>query len=290
MDENGTALAVETAPPAEAPPDPAAPVEEPQAAPASEEAAPPPAQEVDFDSVVAGFDAEDSPHAERWREYREGIEAQGFRKATEMYGPQIEQQMRRAEEANHLFQVASQNYSTLAGRIQKLADDGLVSPDDLANALRSVPQAWQATQAIGEQAQRAAFENGTQQGAAAGSLEVTEILIKEAAKLTGKPTIESRYLPRVQQAKNGQWFDGQAMLRELIDDIRKAGYEPGLKDGANGAAEAAKVKERKGEVPPQNIGTGGGGIGTMADADQAYYDGKIDHATYKQYRKQFGVG
>lgn len=58
-----------------------------------------------------------------------------------------------------------------------------------------------------------------------------------------------------------------------------------LKNAQTGAA----LNEAGGPESPAPAGGGGKGITTMADADEAYYQHKIDTPTYKEYRKQFGV-
>ena len=125
-------------------------------------------------------------------------------------------------------------------------------------------------EAIGEEAQKTAATNGVkdqsgnllvpgfQQGQVIGRFEAADYFISEGAKVLGKPSLAAKFSPRVEAAKANK-DTGEAIVKDFLTEVKQIGYEAGLKDGAKGITEQAKLEERKGQGPPKPAGTSSSG-------------------------------
>ncbi len=260
--ETAPSFTEEAATPTETPAAPtqeAAPATEtPEATPTEPEAAAEeaPAEPQTFAEIMTGHGADDSPFKEDLSRYNDDQQGQGWQKALDTLQPQMEQNRQRTEANAKLYDTASQALTTIQGRVEKAVQQGTLTEEALGDAIKSNPAAWSALQSIGESLQQSAKKNGIDEGISQGSWTGAEFFIKEGAAAANKPSLAMKYQTRINEAKQGR-DESTKIVHDFITEIRQGGYDAGLASKAAENKAGSDVAERKGQKPPQGVGSAG---------------------------------
>ena len=205
-------------------------------------------------SILTGYEADDSPHREEFTTWKNELRSKGWAEARESFTGEFAKQTERQDNLTRLSQDASQTYKTLMGRLSKALEAGQVDREALDGVFQD-PNFTRATQAIGEEAQKAAQERGVNEGRGIGANSAMEGVVTIGAKVLGRQSLAQEYIPKIQSARTPE--DATAMIEGFINKVKDIGYQQGLTDGKTGTAEATRVAERKDQKPAQNVGTTG---------------------------------
>jgi len=199
------------------------------------------------------------PHKEKWVERENNLRGEGWSQAQTELKPVYERMISEAQAARTLNEQAKATLGGLTGRLNKLVSDGTIDGDSLMEAFRSVPDAWNALNAIGDKAQQQKFTEGQQAGYNEATFAWAEWVITEGAKEAGKPALAQRLVSRINAAKQGR-DNPSAILMDFVKEVKSIAFEAGKKAGQGASAEDAKVSARDGKGPASAVGesTGGG--------------------------------
>ena len=209
-----------------------------------------------LDTILTGYEAEDSPHREAFQKFRQEEQAKGWAEARDSYSTEITKQTERTDGLTRLYEGATQSYKTLLGRLDKALSGGQVDRDAL-NEVFQDPNFTRATEAIGKQAQEGARTQGITEGRAIGERGAVEGIVTIGAKVLGRQSLAQEFIPKIQAAKTPE--DGIAMVEGFIKKVDDIGYQRGLTDNKSGTAHVDALEKRKTEKPAQNVGTTTGG-------------------------------
>lgn len=253
----GAPAPAEAATPTEAPAAPtqeAAPAAPPTESAAAAEEAP---AEPTFAEIMTDYGTDESPHREALSRYNDEQQGQGWQRALDTLQPHINDNKVRTEANAKLYTEASQQLATMNGRVDKAVKDGILTEESLSDAIKSVPGAWSALQAIGEERQTSSRKTGQEEGIAAGTWQAAQIFVEQGAKAIGRPSLHQKYSQRLEGARQGR-EDSVKVIHDFVKDIRQGGYEDGLASKNAENTETTNVADRKNQRPPQGVGSVGG--------------------------------
>lgn len=259
-----------TEPMVEAPVEEPTPVTEPTTPPSdppapAEEATPPETSEGTPEGEVETFstwrekhlDAEDFPHKADYEAYLEEVRAEGWSTAREELSGRVAQAEASIKRNEQLFTTANQGFRLVAGRLDKLMQDGALSEESLASVLQSVPDAWKALNAITEENQKGVSDSAKQEGFYMGTRRMGDLLLDRIMKQAGRPALAKQFTERHRKL-DGSPESVDKFWNDALTAAHKAAYEAGIEAGRKGQAEADKTTERAGQRPVQSAGVGGG--------------------------------
>ena len=204
------------------------------------------------------YDADHAPHRESFGKFREEEQAKGWAQARESFTGEFTAQKERSDGLTRLYEGATQAYKTTLGRLNKALQAGQVDQDALTEVFQD-PNFTRATQAIGEEAQKHAHDQGVAEGRGVGANSAMEGVVAIGARVLGRQSLAQEFIPKIQSARTQE--DAVSMIESFVKSVKDIGYQQGLADNKSGTRHADDLSKRKGEKPVQNVGsTGGGGV------------------------------
>jgi len=203
----------------------------------------------------AQYEADDSPHRQSFQKFREEEQARGWTQARDSFSGEFAAQKERGDGLTRLYEGATQAYKTTLGRLDKALKDGQVDQEALTAVFQD-PNFTRATQSIGEEAQKGAYDKGVAEGRGLGGNNAMEAVVAIGARALGRQALAQEFIPKIQSAKTQE--DAVSLIEGFVKKIDDIGYQRGLVDNKSGTKHADDLAKRKGQKPAQSVGSAGG--------------------------------